>query len=63
MEKTQKDKENNISFAQLQAEYDRLEKLYNALFQELQNCRQELKTLKGDYSKKGEMKLTFTKKD
>lgn len=50
-----------ISYAQLKEQYNRLEKLYNVVYKELENSRQELKLLKGSTSVKGKMKLTYTK--
>ena len=50
-----------IPYEQLKEEYTRLKKLYNVLFKELENSRQELKLFKGGTSAKGNMKLTYTK--
>lgn len=50
-----------IPYEQLKEEYNRLKKLYNVLFKELENSRQELKLLKGGTSTNGKMKLTYIK--
>lgn len=62
MKTTHEGHEIEFSHEQLKEEYIRLEKLFNVLFDELEICRQELKTLKGGITAKGRLKLTYVKR-